>query len=527
MPKEEMAIAQLPRLEINDKFKLALDFLENTKKSIFITGRAGTGKSTLLNYFVNNTKKDAVVLAPTGVAAVNVKGQTIHSFFGFKPTITLDKVKEVYGLNSEIYKLIDTIIIDEVSMVRADLLDCVDKFLRLNGKNKAMPFGGTQMVFIGDLYQLPPVVKGNEKEVFKAYYESPYFFDSKAFKNIDLEFIELEKIYRQTDEKFINLLNAIRNKSVTPKDLREINKRLDYSFEPSSDDFYVYLTTTNKLSDKINAIELSKLNSELFTFEGKIKGNFDKSYLPTEEVLDIKPGSQVMLLNNDELDRWVNGTIGKVISVEKDNDKERSTIKIKLENGNIVSVKRHKWDLFQVKYNKDAKKLESEVMGSFIQYPIRLAWAVTIHKGQGKTFEKIIIDIGNGAFTSGQVYVALSRCTSLQGIVLKKPIEKKHVWLDWKVVRFLTKFQYGLSEKKLSLDEKIGIIKKAIENGSKISITYLKSNDQKSKRVVAPKKVGKMDYLGKSYIGVEGFCFKRKEDRVFRVDRILELKLEE
>ncbi len=511
-------------IEINDQFKKTLNLLENTQKNILITGRAGTGKSTLLDYFVNNTKKDVVVLAPTGVAAVNVKGQTIHSFFGFKPGITIDKVKKIYGINSELYKVIDAIIIDEISMVRADLLDCVDKFLRLNGKNKNKSFGGIQMVFIGDLYQLPPVVKGKEREVFETHYKSPYFFDANAFKNFDVEFVELEKIYRQTDENFINLLNAIRNKSVTADDLNKINKRLDINFEPNSDDFYINLTTTNKLSDEINSKELGKLNSKLFTFNGKIKGDFDRSYLPTDEILNVKVDSQVMLLNNDQAHRWVNGTVGKITAINED-DNKKAVIKVRLEDGKVEDVKRHKWDLSRVVYNRETKKLESEVIGSFIQYPLRLAWAVTIHKGQGKTFDKIIVDIGTGTFTHGQVYVALSRCTSLQGIVLKKPIEKRHIWMDWKVVRFLTQFQYDISENSLSLDEKIRLIKMAINSNSNLDIVYLKSNDQKSKRVIAPKKVGTMEYMQKSFLGVEGYCFKRKDDRVFRVDRILELEV--
>ncbi len=406
---------------------------------MLITGRAGTGKSTLLDYFVNHTKKDVVVLAPTGVAAVNVQGQTIHSFFGFKPGITIEKVKKVYGKNSEIYKVIDTIIIDEVSMVRADLLDCVDKFLRLNGKNRNEPFGGTQMIFIGDLCQLPPVVIDKEKEVFQTHYKSPYFFDAHVFEDFNIEFIELEKIYRQTDEKFINLLNAVRNKSITDSDLKEINKRLDPNFESNPNDFYINLTTTNNLSDEINTKKLEKLKSKLFRFKGKIKGTFDKSYLPTDEVLYLKEGSQVMLLNNDRAKRWVNGTVGKILSIES-YDKEKAVIKVQLETGEIVGVDCHKWDLSRVVYNREAKKIESEIIGSFTQYPLRLAWAVTIHKGQGKTFEKIIIDIGKGTFANGQTYVALSRCTSLQGIVLKKPIEKRHIWVDWKVIKFLTKY---------------------------------------------------------------------------------------
>ncbi|MBI2672432.1 AAA family ATPase [Candidatus Woesearchaeota archaeon] len=518
-------VIQSQNIELNKQFKHALNILENTSKNVLITGRAGTGKSTLLDYFVNHTKKDIVVLAPTGVAAVNVQGQTIHSFFGFKPDITIDKVKIVYWQNKEVYKAVDTIVIDEISMVRADLLDCIDKFLRLNGKSKEKPFGGIQIVFFGDLYQLPPVVTGREREIFKTHYKSPYFFDAHTFKNLNLKFIELEKIYRQTDSKFINILNAIRNKSVTSSDLQEINKQLNPDFESNTDDFYISLTTTNKLSDEINTKELGKLNSKIFTFKGNVKGNFDRTYLPTEEILHVKVGSQIMLLNNDREHRWVNGTVGKIIAINENEAKE-AVIKVRLEEGNVVNVNPHKWDLSQVVYNPQIKKLESKTMGSFIQYPLRLAWAVTIHKGQGKTFDKIIVDIGNGTFTHGQAYVALSRCTSLQGIVLKKPLEKKHIWMDWKVVKFLTQFQYDRSEKKLSLNQKVDLIKKAIKLNSNIKIVYLKSNDQKSNRIITPKKVGTMDYLGKSYLGVEGYCFKRKEDRVFRVDRILELELE-
>ena len=516
-------VIQYQEIEINDKFRQALNILENTTKNVLITGRAGTGKSTLLNYYRNNSKKNVVVLAPTGVAAVNVKGQTIHSFFGFNPMITIEKIKKIYGKKEYLYKMIDMIIIDEISMVRADLLDCVNKFLKINGKDETKSFGGTQIVFIGDLYQLPPVIKGKEKEIFKSHYRSPYFFDSHVFKNLDIEFIELDKVYRQTDENFINLLNAIRNKSVTTNDLIKINEKLNPSFEPDSKDFYINLTTTNKLSEEINNKELGKIKSELFTFTGKINGNFDKSYLPTEEILKLKEGSQIMLINNDLSHRWVNGTIGKIICIEND-EKGKSVIKVKLAENGVVSVKPHKWDLSQLKYNQVTKKLESEIMGSFVQYPLKLAWAVTIHKAQGKTFDKVIIDIGAGAFTNGQVYVALSRCTTIDGIVLKKPIEKKHIWMDWRVVNFLTKFQYDISEKKLSLKEKIHLIENAIKTKSKINITYLKSNDQKSKRVIIPKIVGEMEYLGKSYLGVEGYCFKREDNRKFRVDKILEIE---
>ena len=432
------------KIEINEKFSSALDIMNKTSKNLLVTGRAGTGKSTLLEHFVRHAKKEVVVLAPTGVAAVNIRGQTIHSFFGFKPTITLDKIKTLYA--NKIYKIIDTIIIDEISMVRADLLDCVDKFLRLNGKSKNKPFGGIQMIFIGDPYQLPPVVIGREREVFRSYYKSPYFFDARSFNDIEMEFIELEKIYRQTDENFISLLNAIRNKSATADDMKEINKRLAPDFEPDSNELYIHLTTTNALADEINAKELGKIKSELFTFKGKLTGSFDSSHLPTDEELNLKVNSQVMLLNNDLSHRWINGTVGKIIDIIK--DKKAVVIKVMLTDGKIVDVFQHKWDLSQVVYNEQSKKLDSEIIGSFTQYPIRLAWAVTIHKGQGKTFEKVIIDIGKGTFTYGQMYVALSRCTSLQGIILKKPLNLNHIWLDWRVVNFLTKYQYNISEKK-------------------------------------------------------------------------------
>ena len=513
-------VVQPKNIEINEQFRKTLDLLETTSKNAMVTGRAGTGKSTLLNLFVKDTHKDVVILAPTGVAAVNIGGLTIHSFFGFKPGITPSKVKNVYR---DVYKVIDMIIIDEISMVRADLLDCVDKFMRLNGKHKNRPFGGVQIVFIGDLYQLPPVVKGDERGIFETHYKSPYFFDANVFKNLDIEFIELEKVYRQVDEKFIDLLNAIRNKSVTPSDLQEINKRVNPNFIAKPNEFYINLTTTNNLSDEINNRELCKLTSKLFIFNGKIRGNFDRSYLPTEEMLNVKTGSQVMMLNNDSSGRWMNGTIGEITGI-KESDSEKTTIKVKLETGNIVDVSKHKWDLTQITYNAESKGLESSIIGSFTQYPLRLAWAITIHKGQGKTFERVVIDIGRGTFVHGQMYVALSRCTSLQGLVLKKPVEKKHILLDWRVVKFLTQFQYNISEHILSLDEKVELIKKAISSKSNLKITYLKSNDQKSKRVIAPEKVGEMEFMGKSYIGVEGYCFKREENRVFRVDRILEMK---
>ncbi len=505
-------------IEINDDFKKALQLI-GADKNVFVTGRAGTGKSTLLDYFRSATGKEIAVLAPTGVAAVNINGQTIHSFFGFGPDITMDKVK-LREDQKDLYRMLETIVIDEVSMVRADLLDCVDKFLRINRSDKRS-FGGIQMIFFGDLYQLPPVVVGKEREIFRTHYKSQYFFDSKVFKDFDMEFVELEKIYRQKDQKFIGILNAIRNNSASSRELLELNKRLMPDFKPKVGDFYISLTTTNEMADQVNAHELSKLKTKMFQYKGRIKGNFDKKYLPTDVYLNVKAGSQIMLLNNDSKGRWVNGTVGKVVNILK-KGKEDSII-AELQNGNIVDVTAYTWKIYKTLYNSETKSLDSEPIGSFTQYPLKLAWAVTIHKGQGKTFDKVIIDIGKGTFAHGQAYVALSRCTSLDGIILKKPIEKKHIFTDWKIVNFITRYQYKQAEKNLSLEEKMRIIENAIKNKSKLHITYLKSNDQKSKRVILPKRIGEMEYMGKSYTGVEGFCYSRNDDRTFRVDRILEI----
>ena len=510
------------KIEINDQFKQALDIIENTSKNIFITGKAGTGKSTLLKYFRSNTRKAVVVLAPTGVAAVNVRGQTIHSFFRFKPDITPDGVTKFKG-DGDTYKKIDCIVIDEVSMVRADLLDCVNRFLKLNGKNSHAPFGGIQMIFIGDLYQLPPVVTGNERKIFRENYASPWFFDAKVFDSFEMEFVELEKVYRQKDQDFINLLNAIRNNSATEKELGILNKRLDPEFTSKPRDNFVYLTTTNKLVKEINDQQLSKLKGKRLHYEAKIKGDVSDSTFPADIDLCIKKGAQVMLVNNDSSGRWINGSIGKILDVEPDDDGKKDVIYLKLSDGSVVDVLPNKWDIIDFKWNKDSQNLESEIIGTFTQYPLKLAWAVTIHKSQGKTFDKVILDIDKGTFASGQLYVALSRCTTLEGIVLKRPIQKKHILMDWKVVQFVTRYQYKLSDSMCSLDKKIRIIERAVSNRFKLDIVYLKTNDEKSRRTVQPEFVGEMKYNGKSFIGMEGFDSKRRESRVFRVDRILEL----
>ncbi len=497
--------------------------MEDTNRNVFVTGRAGTGKSTLLEYFRNTTKKNVVVLAPTGVAALNVKGQTIHSFFRFKPGITPDRVKRLRSSkdSESVYHKLDIIVIDEISMVRADLLDCVDRFLRLNGPETDKPFGGIQMAFIGDLYQLPPVVTSSEKEVFQSLYETPYFYGAQVFNSFEMEFVELEKIYRQSDEEFISLLNAIRNNSITPEGLDLLNQRCQPDFEPPPNDFYVYLTTTNRLAEEINSKRLAALNARLYTFTGRIEGDFGQEYLPTKTNLQVKVGAQVMMLNNDTGGRWVNGSIGKIIDITQ-NRKGEDIIIAELADGDEVEITPFTWEIYR--FFVDGGQLQSETVGKFTQYPLMLAWAVTIHKGQGKTFDKVIIDIGSGTFAHGQMYVALSRCTTLGGIVLKRPALKKHIWTNYQVMGFLTRYQYQKAEATYPMDGKIKVIRQAIENRALLEIVYLKPSDEKTMRVVRPEAVGEMEYRGKKYLGMQAFCLKRNGERVFRIDRILEIR---
>ncbi len=421
--------------EFNEAFSKVLEFMEGTSKNLFITGRAGTGKSTLLNHFKGISKKSLAVIAPTGVAAVNVEGQTIHSFFGFKPNITLDNVK--VAKNRRMFQALDTLIIDEISMVRADLLDCVDKFLKINRGNTKTPFGGIQMILFGDFFQLPPIVSNNERTHFSTFYKSPYFFDSNAFQELEFKLIELDEVFRQKDKEFVNMLDGVRHNKISNEHIAKLNERVKPYFKPLENELYIRLCTLNKMADEINALELEKINAPIYCFRGAIEGEFSPEYLPCEQKLNIKTGAQVMFLNNDSAKRWVNGTMGKVTGFHKTD--ENYGIQVELTTKEKVTVKPHTWELFKPKHDALNNTLAYETIGTFTQYPLRLAWAITIHKSQGKTFEKAIIDFGEGTFAPGQAYVALSRCTTLEGMVLKKPLEKRHVMADEKIVGFMEK----------------------------------------------------------------------------------------
>jgi hypothetical protein len=510
-------------IDFNSEFQRAMTLMEETQRNILITGRAGTGKSTLLTYFRKHTKKKVVILAPTGVAAVNVEGQTIHSFFHFKPNVTPASIKRKKKTEKDkptLYKKLTAIIIDEVSMVRADLLDCIDKFLRLNGPDEKQPFGGVQMIFIGDLYQLPPVVTSAERDIFKSHYPTPYFFSAKGFDQLNIEYVELEKVYRQKDDEFVRLLNTIRNRSVTDDDLAQFNKRCDPQFEAPPGSFYLSLTSTNALADTINEKCLAELRGSVWKAAGRIEGDFGKEYWPTAVDLKLKKNAQIMLLNNDSLGQWINGTIGKIRKFEQDDDGE-DVIVAELDNGDTARITPYTWKIYRFFLKND--ELRSEEVGSFTQYPVRLAFAVTIHKSQGKTFENVVIDVGRGTFAHGQMYVALSRCTTLNGIVLKQPLKKSHILMDWQVVKFLTGIQYAQAAKTFSREDKMKMIETAILEKKDIEIVYLKGQDEKSRRMVRPLFMGDMEYKGYPYLGLTAFCLERREKRIFNVDKILEI----
>lgn len=431
-----MLIGKEP-LELNGDFQYALDQIESKGRSMFITGRAGTGKSTLLQLFRNTTRKKTVVLAPTGIAALNVKGQTIHSFFGFPPR-PLARSEINKRRNRRLYKNLDVMIIDEISMVRADLLDNIDYFLRLNRDNP-QPFGGVQVVFFGDLFQLPPVVASRaEAMLFQLQYDSPYFFSAAVFEqDFKIEMLELRKVYRQENRRFLRLLDAVRLNQVDYDDLEELNDRYLPGFEPQ--EFYITLSARNARVDNINRRRLADIPLTERLYQAQISGQFKPSQFPTEAVLKLKLSAQVMFIKNDPDRRFVNGSLGKIAQLN-----DHSVI-VKMENaqGQIreIEVEPVEWEILKYKpSDKDPTQIDTETLGTFKQLPLKLAWAVTIHKAQGKTFDKVIIDLGKGAFEHGQTYVALSRCRTLEGIVLRQRLQTRDILTDERIVEFYERY---------------------------------------------------------------------------------------
>ncbi|OGH90735.1 MAG: hypothetical protein A2507_02645 [Candidatus Magasanikbacteria bacterium RIFOXYD12_FULL_33_17] len=420
--------------DLNKEKREIIDLLENSDRNIFLTGKAGTGKSHFLKHFRATTKKNVVVLAFTGVAAINVQGQTIHSFFRFHPQTTLDSIRRLSDDRENIYKKINTIIIDEISMVRADLLDLIDKFMRLNGNSPGLPFGGVQIFAIGDLFQLPPIVTSEEEMFFKINYESPYFFDSRVFAEANFVKKELTKMYRQDSKKqnaFIKALDNIRTCTFDKKDLDLINSRFVPNYKKPDKEFVLSLVPTNSTADSINRVEMDKLKDKPVTYEGTISGEFREKDLPTDKNLTLKVGSQVMLLNNDPLGRWVNGDIVKIIKTDKE------SVRVLFDDNTFEDITTNTRDSIRFVFDKESGKIQPEVAGSFTQLPIKLSWAVTIHKGQGKTFDKVHIDFGRGTFVHGQAYVALSRCRTLEGMTLTTPVQGRYIFIDERVKQFM------------------------------------------------------------------------------------------
>ena len=428
---------ELDNIEIQNAFAL----IQETNQSFFLTGKAGTGKSTFLKNIVESTSKNFVVVAPTGIAAINVGGVTIHSFFQFplRPLLPEDEDIKVFWKDSEKRKIIssmDTLIIDEISMVRADLIDGIDYSLRRNGGNPNLPFGGKQVVFIGDIFQLEPVTIKNsgEQKIINEIYGSAYFYNAKVFDKINLFTIELQKVYRQSDPIFINLLDKVRVKEILPKDLDKINTRVFSEHELKKKDFTITLTTKNDLADRVNSVKLAELINNPFSYTAEVSGEFEESKYPTESELILKEGAQVIFIKNDSEKRWVNGTIGQVCRLTD------TEIKVKLKDGSIHSVEKRVWENIKYQYNKEKKKIEQEIVGTFKQYPLKLAWAITIHKSQGLTFDRVVIDFGDGTFASGQAYVALSRVTSFEGLFLKHKIQTTDICIDEEIKNFAKSF---------------------------------------------------------------------------------------
>jgi ATP-dependent exoDNAse (exonuclease V) alpha subunit len=426
----------------------AIDLIEQTQGSVYVTGKAGTGKSTLLQYIRLHSKKKIIVLAPTGIAAINVHGQTIHSFFGLKPGYELEEAKQKRLSEEKKMRLrtVKVLAIDEISMVRADVLDAIDVMLQKAHETKE-PFGGVQMIFFGDLYQLPPVLTSLDKMAFDQQYPSPYFFDAHAYHALEqtslfgdrgVTAIELDTIYRQSDPEFIGLLNAVRDNALSQDGLRRLNTRVGTINHDHTKQGYVHLFTTNARAKSLNEQTLSAQGQRPVQFFAEISGQVPQSVYPNDLTITLAKQAQVMFVYNDPERRWVNGTIGTIVDIESARDEqtgeEIEIVHVETQDGDVVEVLPYTWEISKYMFKKG--EFTREQIGTFKQIPLKLAWGMTIHKSQGKTFDRVVIDLGRGSFVHGQTYVALSRARSLEGIVLTRPLAHRDIIMDQRVQKF-------------------------------------------------------------------------------------------
>lgn len=466
----------------NFELDVARFIVEKTDMSLFLTGKAGTGKTTFLREVVRYTKKKCIVLAPTGIAAVNAGAMTIHSFFqfGLGPFVQgVIEPKSDFRINKsklELIRHLQLLIIDEVSMVRADLMDHIDVELRRIRRN-SKPFGGVQLLMIGDLQQLPPIAHGGEDELLRQYYKTLYFFSSSALKSMKYSCIELKNVYRQTDGHFIDILNHARNCTLTSQDISDLNARYIPGFSPKPEDGYIRLMTHNRQVDYINAAEMEKLDSKPYTFVAAVTGTFPEESYPTADSLTLKKGAQVMFIKNDPERRFINGTLGEVKSIDK------NSIAVRLaESGAIIDVEPMEWQNIRYQFDEESKEISSKQIGRFKQYPLKAAWAITVHKSQGLTFDKAIIDV-HAAFSPGQAYVALSRCRTLDGLVLSSPVSASVFMRDNAVDAYMNYISSPVEELAFSSCYEYFEYEKKLEPEEVAPVKKVKVNQEKPKKV--------------------------------------------